>query len=106
MSAADLKLVIVALLAIATLVILVTRFRVNAFLSLLLASLVVGASAVGMGRTLHDSAGRTLAYTMSGVVKSFSEGLGATNFVESNLGLGTACYPALRLTVPARPPIL
>ncbi len=49
-SAADLKLIVLALLAIATLVLLVTRFRVNAFLSLLLASLVVGASAVGMGR--------------------------------------------------------
>jgi len=90
LSAADLKLVIVAVLAIATLVLLVTRFRVNAFLSLLLASLVVGASAVGMGRTLHDSAGRTLAYTMSGVVKSFSEGLGATlGGIATVIGLGT-----------------
>ena len=90
MSAADLKLVIVALLAIGTLVLLVTRFRVNAFLSLLLASLVVGASAVGMGRTLHDGAGRTLSYSMSGVVKSFSEGLGATlGGIATVIGLGT-----------------
>ena len=87
---ADLKLVIVALLAIGTLVVLVTRFRVNAFLALLLASLVVGASAVGMGRTLHDGAGRPLAYTMSGVVKSFSEGLGATlGGIATVIGLGT-----------------
>ena len=90
MSAADLELVIVALLAIGTLVLLVTRFRVNAFLSLLLASLVVGASAVGMGRTLPDAAGRTLAYSMSGVVKSFSEGLGATlGGIATVIGLGT-----------------
>ena len=57
LDAADLKLILVALLAIGTLVMLVTRFKVNAFLSLLLASLVVGASAVAMGRTLHDGAG-------------------------------------------------
>ncbi len=93
--AADIRLVIVALLAIGTLVVLVTRFKVNAFLALLLASLVVGASAVAMGRTLHDAgghdgAGRPLAYSMSGVVKSFSEGLGATlGGIATVIGLGT-----------------
>ena len=49
MTPVDLKLVLVALIAIGTLVILVTRFKVNAFIALLLASLVVGLSAVGMG---------------------------------------------------------
>ena len=88
--AADLKLVIVALLAIATLVVLVTRFKLNAFLSLLLASLVVGASAVAMGRTLRDAAGRQALYTMSGVVRSFSEGLGSTlGGIATVIGLGT-----------------
>jgi hypothetical protein len=46
---ADLKLVLVALIAIGALVVLVTKFKVNAFISLLLASLIVGLSAVGMG---------------------------------------------------------
>jgi GntP family gluconate:H+ symporter len=89
-SAADLKLVIVALLAIGTLVVLVTRFRVNAFLSLLLASLVVGAAAVAMGQAVRDGAGRPIAYSMAGVVKSFSEGLGATlGGIATVIGLGT-----------------
>jgi gluconate:H+ symporter, GntP family len=87
---ADVRLVIVALLAIGTLVVLVTRFKVNAFLALLLASLVVGASAVATGRTLQEVAGRPLAYSMTGVVKSFSEGLGATlGGIATVIGLGT-----------------
>src|SRR6185436_12753439 len=88
--AADLKLILVALLAIGTLVVLVTRFRVNAFISLLLASLVVGASAVLIGRPLRDAGGTLVAYTMSGVVKSFSDGLGATlGGIATVIGLGT-----------------
>ena len=88
--AADLKLVLVALLAIGTLVVLVTRFRVNAFLSLLLASLVVGTSAVLMGRPLREAGGQLIAYTMTGVVKSFSDGLGATlGGIATVIGLGT-----------------
>ena len=43
MTPVDLKLVLVALVAIGALVLLVTRFKVNAFISLLLASLIVGA---------------------------------------------------------------
>jgi GntP family gluconate:H+ symporter len=79
-SPADLKLVAVAVLAIGALVVLVTRFRVNAFISLLLASLLVGTSAVAMGGKL----------TMGGVVKSFSEGLGATlGGIAAVIGLGT-----------------
>ena len=90
LNADDLKLVIVALVAIGTLVVLVTRFRVNAFLSLLLASLVVGASAVAIGQTGRDAAGHPVAYSMSGVVKSFSEGLGATlGGIATVIGLGT-----------------
>jgi len=77
---ADLKLVLVALIAIGALVLLVTRFKVNAFISLLLASLIVGLSAVAMGRSL----------TVVGVVKSFSTGLGNVMAgIAAVIGLGT-----------------
>ena len=69
-----------ALVAIGALVILVTRFKVNAFISLLLASLIVGLSAVAMGRPL----------TVVGVVKSFSTGLGNVMAgIAAVIGLGT-----------------
>src|SRR4029078_2139205 len=78
---ADLKLILVALLAIGALVLLVTRFKVNAFISLLLASLIVGLSAVAMGRS---------SLTMVGVVKSFSTGLGSVMAgIAAVIGLGT-----------------
>src|SRR4029078_8041518 len=78
---ADLKLILVALLAIGALVLLVTRFKVNAFISLLLASLIVGLSAVAMGRS---------SLTMVGVVKSFSTGLGNVMAgIAAVIGLGT-----------------
>ena len=81
MTPADLKLIAVALAGIGLLVLLVTRFKVNAFLSLLLASLLVGLSAVRMGRA-H--------YTMLSVVQSFSDGLGATlGGIAAVIGLGT-----------------
>jgi GntP family gluconate:H+ symporter len=80
-SPADLKLVAVALAGIGLLVLLVTRFKVNAFLSLLLASLLVGLSAVWMGRPQ---------LTMLGVVRSFSDGLGGTmGGIAAVIGLGT-----------------
>ena len=80
MTPADLKLILVALVAIGALVILVTRFKVNAFISLLLASLIVGLSAVAMGRPL----------TVVGVVKSFSTGLGNVMAgIAAVIGLGT-----------------
>jgi GntP family gluconate:H+ symporter len=89
-SPADLKLLAIALLAIGALVVLVTRFKVNAFIALLLASLLVGISAVGMNATIKDSAGRVARYTMLGVMKSFSEGLGATlGGIAAVIGLGT-----------------
>jgi GntP family gluconate:H+ symporter len=79
-SPGDLKLIMAALVAIGALVVLVTRFRVNAFISLLLASLLVGTSAVVMGGKL----------TMVGVVKSFSDGLGGTlGGIAAVIGLGT-----------------
>jgi GntP family gluconate:H+ symporter len=87
---ADLKLVIIAFAAIAALVLMVTRWKVNAFIALLLASLLVGAGAVLLGATSKDAAGRMAAYTMAGVVKSFSDGLGATlGGIAAVIGLGT-----------------
>jgi gluconate:H+ symporter, GntP family len=89
-SPADLKLLAVALVAIAVLVLLVTRFKVNAFISLLLASLLVGTSAVLLGSTIKDGAGKLAAYTMVGVVRSFSDGLGGTlGGIAAVIGLGT-----------------
>jgi gluconate:H+ symporter, GntP family len=80
----------VALAAIAALVLLVTRFKVNAFISLVLASLLVGISAVLLGSTVKDGAGKISPYTLVGIVKSFSDGLGATlGGIAAVIGLGT-----------------
>ena len=81
MTPADLKLILVALLAIGALVLLVTRFKVNAFISLLLASLIVGLAAVAMGAK---------GLTITGVVKSFGTGLGNVMAgIAAVIGLGT-----------------
>jgi len=78
---ADLKLILVALVAIGALVLLVTRFKVNAFISLLLASLIVGLAAVAMGAK---------GLTITGVVKSFGTGLGNVMAgIAAVIGLGT-----------------
>ena len=45
----DLRLIILAVAAILVLVLLVTRFKVNAFIALIAAALVVGGGAVIMG---------------------------------------------------------
>jgi gluconate:H+ symporter, GntP family len=87
MSPQDWKLIALALGAIATLVLLITRAKINAFISLILASLVVGIGAVlALQVPARDLAGRIaskpdggfLPYTILGVLKSFSDGLGAT----------------------------
>jgi gluconate:H+ symporter, GntP family len=89
-SPADLKLLFVALFAIAALVVLVTRFKVNAFISLMLASLLVGASAVAMHAQVKNAGGTLTAYTMGAVVKSFADGMGATlGGIAAVIGLGT-----------------
>jgi gluconate:H+ symporter, GntP family len=86
----DLKLLCAAVAAIGVLVVLVVRFKVNPFIALLLASLVVGSSAVWMGRVVKDIAGGTSVYTMTGVVKSFADGAGATlGGIAAVIGLGT-----------------
>lgn len=90
MTATDWKLIALALAAIGALVVLITRFKVNAFIALLLASLTVGCGAVLLGRVIRDATGQQTAYTMLGVAKSFSDGLGATlGSIAAIVGLGT-----------------
>ena len=85
MNPADLKLIVLALAAIAVLVALVTGLKLNAFVSLVIASLIVGGGAVLMGRTLGG-----VPYTMLGVTKSIQEGVGTTlGGIAAVLGLGT-----------------
>lgn len=86
----DWKMVLLALAAIGALVLMITRFKVNPFISLLLASLLVGAGAVATGRLVKDAAGREVPYTLLGVAKTFSDGLGATlGGIAAIIGLGT-----------------
>ncbi|MEO6001791.1 MAG: gluconate:H+ symporter [Opitutus sp.] len=86
----DWKLIVLALSAIGVLVLLVTRFKVNAFVSLVIASLLVGAGAVLMHRQIKDAGGTLVPYTMLGVTKSIQDGLGATlGGIAAVLGLGT-----------------
>jgi len=68
-------LLIIALLAVLGLIVLVARFKLSAFLSLILASLFVGVCS-GMD--------------LAKVAKSFQDGVGATlGFVAIVVGLGT-----------------
>ena len=87
MNPQDWKLILLALIAITALIVLITKAKVNAFLSLLMASLVVGLGAVLLldvpirdttGKVLTSPEGKTAAYTVLGVMKSFGDGLGAT----------------------------
>jgi hypothetical protein len=87
MNPQDWKLILLALIAITALIVLITKAKVNAFLSLLIASLVVGLGAVLLldvpirdttGKVLTSPEGKTAAYTVLGVMKSFGDGLGAT----------------------------
>lgn len=76
----------VALVAVAVLVFLVTRLRMNAFAALLLASLVAG---VGAG-VLGPAAPAAQGYTLARSAKSFADGLGATlGGIAAVVGLGT-----------------
>jgi GntP family gluconate:H+ symporter len=86
----DWKLIILALASIAVLVLLVTRLKMNAFISLVIASLIVGGGAVILGQEVKDAAGKLIPYTMLGVAKSVQDGLGATlGGIAAVLGLGT-----------------
>ncbi len=89
MNPGDWSLLGLALLAIGGLVLLITRWKVNAFIALLLAALAVGAGAVFLGRTLN-SGGREVPYTMAAVMRSFADGMGATlGGIAAIIGLGT-----------------
>ncbi len=89
MNPIDWKLIVLALCAIGVLVLLVTRLKVNAFISLVIASLLVGGGAVLMEVPFKDAAGKTAPYTMLGVAKSIQDGLGATlGGIAAVLGLG------------------
>ncbi len=87
MNPQDWKLIVLALIAITSLVLLITKAKINAFISLLLASLMVGLGAVwtlgvptrdAVGKILLNAAGQTTPYSILGVLKSFGDGLGAT----------------------------
>ncbi|MDQ3624096.1 MAG: GntP family permease [Verrucomicrobiota bacterium] len=77
--------------AIGLLVLLVTRWKVNPFIALTLASLLVGGGAVVLGVTAVVAADEDpRALTMLDVVKSFQTGLGGTlGGIAAVLGLGT-----------------
>lgn len=85
MNPEDLKLIALAVGAIAVLVALVTGLKLNAFVSLVIASLIVGGGAVLMGRSVAGAP-----YTMLGVAKSIQDGVGGTlGGIAAVLGLGT-----------------
>src|SRR5687768_6057614 len=74
MEAHDIKLILLAVAAVAVLVLLVTRLKVNPFIALFLAALLAGA---GGGLALPA------------VLKAFQDGLGATlGSVAGVIGLG------------------
>ncbi len=90
MNPSDTQLILLALAAVGVLVGLITRAKVNAFIALLLASLLVGAGASMSGHQIAEAPGKWVAYTLPGVVKSFGDGLGATlGGIAAVVGLGT-----------------
>lgn len=90
LSPADWKMIILAVVAIGVLVVFITKLKVNPFISLLLASLLIGSGAVVSGRLVKDAAGKEIPYTLVGVAKTFSDGLGATlGGIAAIIGLGT-----------------
>lgn len=74
----DWKLIALALGAIGVLVLLVTRLKVNAFVALIIAALAVGAGAVAMGHEVGLTGGVKAPYSLTGLLKSLQDGLGAT----------------------------
>ena len=86
----DWKLIALALAAIGVLVLLVTRLKINAFISLVIASLIVGGGAVLMGQQVKDAGGKMVSYSMRGVTDSIKAGLGAMlGGIAAVIGLGT-----------------
>ena len=82
-------LILLALGAIVLLVVLVTRWKVNAFIALVLASFVVGGGAVVAGVEFKCSDGATRPLGILDVVGSFQGGMGATlGGIAAVIGLG------------------
>lgn len=90
-TANDWKLIILSLVAVGTLVVLVTRMKVNAFIALALASLFVGAGAIGFGIPSVPGTGGTLrVLRLTEVISAFGTGMGATlGSIAAVIGLGT-----------------
>lgn len=93
MSANDWKLILLAVLSVVALVVLVTRQKVNPFIALALASLVVGGGTLVMAiPTIPAKAPATgkAVIEISAVVKAFADGMGATlGGIAAVIGLGT-----------------
>jgi GntP family gluconate:H+ symporter len=87
MTTQDWTLITLALASVVLLVVLVTRFKVNAFIALALASLLVGTGAVVMKVA---APGGKEPLTMFSVVEIFGTGLGKTlGSIAALIGLGT-----------------
>ena len=86
----DWILITLAVCSIGVLVLLVTQLKMNAFISLVIAALIVGGGAVLLDQQIKDASGKLVPYTMLGVAKSIQDGLGATlGGIAAVLGLGT-----------------
>src|SRR6185503_14491870 len=82
--------ILLALAGIVVLVLLVTRLKVNAFISLVIASLIVGGGVVLTRHQVMDASGRLVSYSMLRATRSFQAGLGVTlGGIAAVLGLGT-----------------
>ncbi|MEQ1859719.1 MAG: gluconate:H+ symporter [Chthoniobacteraceae bacterium] len=87
MTHADWTLIVLACAAVVALVVLVTIWKVNAFIALTLASLLVGAGSVEMGFVPKDA---KTSLTLLDVMDAFGGGLGRTlGGIAAVIGLGT-----------------
>lgn len=78
MNSRDWMLIGLALASVGVLVLLITRLKINAFIALVIASLLVGGGAVLLDQQTKNAAGQLVPYTLRGVAGSIQEGLGAT----------------------------
>lgn len=89
MTTNDWILIVLALVAVGLLVLLVTRWKVNAFIALVLASLVVGGGAVVMGVEFKAADGTLKPLGIVDVVNGFQTGMGNTlGGITAVIGLG------------------
>ncbi len=87
MTSTDWILIVLALASVGALVLLVTKLKVNPFIALTLASLVVGAGSATMGFVPKDA---KAALSLVDVVDAFGTGLGKTlGGIAAVIGLGT-----------------